>query len=99
MPPFVWRYIFCLANMMNYTDGYHGGRDKSQRYGGMNHDDVCQANVINHAPTDESRFEGNTKMPAFPLATTQVAVWKGRRYVLCLMRSERSVTRLQPSSL
>lgn len=63
----------------------------------IKHGGVCQADLINHAPTDESRFEGNTKMPAFPLATTQVAVWKGRRYVLCLMRSERSVTRLQPS--
>ena len=68
---------------MNYTDGCHGGRDESCCIMA-----VCiMADVINHAPTDESRFEGNTKMPAFPLATTMVAVWKGRRYVLCLMRS------------
>lgn len=30
-------HFFCLANMMNYTDGCHGGRDKSGRFGGMNH--------------------------------------------------------------
>lgn len=39
------------------------------------------------------------KTPTFPLATTMVAVWRGRRYVLCLMRSELSVIRLQPSGL
>ena len=61
------------------------------------HDGVCQADVINHIPTDESRNDGSIKMPAFPWATTKVAVWKGRHYVLCLMRSELSVIRLQPS--
>ena len=57
---------------------------------------VAWTDVINHAPTVNS---GNTKKPAFPLTTTMVAVWRGRRYVLCLMRSELSVIRLQPSDL
>lgn len=78
---------------MNYTDGYHGGRDKSGRIMA-----VCiMADLINHAPTDESRLDGSIKMPAFPWATTKVAVWKGRHYVLCQMRSELSGIRLQPS--
>lgn len=41
----------------------------------------------------------NNKKPAFPLTTIMVAVWKGRRYVLCLIRSELSGIRLQPSGL
>ena len=46
---------------MNYTDGYHGGRDESGRIMA-----VCiMADLINHAPTDESRFEGNTKSLPF----------------------------------
>ena len=48
---------------------------------------VAQADVINHVPADESRNDGNIKMPAFPWATTKVAVWKGRLDVLCQMRS------------